>query len=575
MSSIQNKFPSASREDWRALVSATLQGVDPQNLNRLDEDGLEIEALYGIGAPQTLPDATCAITRLPVNPAVHIANGWDICQPVLATAAPQSTNQLILHGLQDGVGTIWLQGLETGNLAADLPTLMQGVILPAVGIALDASDDVLVQMAAFAAFARSSNHRLSALRFQANIDPFAPTADAALLDQGLDYLAAADAADVPTGLFRAQGWHWHNRGMTAVQELAYSLASLTEILRHAAAQGLDPADLAPRLSVSLALPADLFDGIAKCRALRQCWGGVITALGLDPDRHRLFIQAAVSLRMFSLADREVNILRTTTALLGGAIGGADQLSAHPHDCLTGGDAMGRRLARMQQHLLIEESGLSRSLDPAGGAGFIEARTNQLAAVAWDLFQQIEADGGALVAHHAGRFAAWAKTAAARRHAKVAAGKLTLVGVNLQPDGSILDDVLPYWAPVRRPAAAIEAVRRAAAKAPPRILLLQQQLMPVPQLAKLRALFAIGGMQPVHMQLDDTSGKAVDTARPDLVVLLDGEFDQLDAAVLTALSALRDAGKALTAAILLDASAPLDLLADIVDVSLAEFREGDA
>jgi len=78
-----------------------------------------------------------------------------------------------------------------------------------------------------------------------------------------------------------------------------------------------------------------------------------------------------------------------------------------------------------------------------------------------------------------------------------------------------------------------------------------------------------------MQLDDTSGKAVDTARPDLVVLLDGEFDQLDAAVLTALSALRDAGKALTAAILLDASAPLDLLADIVDVSLAEFREGDA
>ena len=58
-------------------------------------------------------------------------------------------------------------------------------------------------------------------------------------------------------------------------------------------------------------------------------------------------------------------------------------------------------------------------------------------------------------------------------------------------------------------------------------------------------------------------------------MLDGEFDQLDAAVLTALSALRDAGKALTAAILLDASAPLDLLADIVGVSLAEFREGDA
>ncbi|NCW31437.1 MAG: hypothetical protein EBV87_07530, partial [Alphaproteobacteria bacterium] len=438
---------------------------------------------------------------------------------------------------QDGVGTIWLQGLEAGNLAVDLPVIMQDVVLPAAGIALDAGNDALVQIAAFSAFAKSGNHSLSALRFQANIDPFAPAADAALLDQGLDYLACADAADRPAGLFRAQGWHWHNRGMTAVQELAYNLASLTEILRHAAARNLNLADVASRLSASLALPADLFDGIAKCRALRHCWGGVIAALGLDPDRHRLFIQAAVSLRMFSLADREVNMLRTTTALLGGAIGGADQLSAHPHDCLTGGDAMGRRLARMQQHLLIEESGLSRSLDPAGGAGFIEARTNQLAVAAWDLFRQIEADGGALAAHHAGRFAAWAKTAAGQRHAKLAAGDLTLVGVNL--------------------------VRRAAAKTPPRILLLQYQAMPVPQLAKLRALFAIGGMQPVHMQLDDASGKAVDTARPDLLVLLDCEFDQLDAALLSALSGLRHEGKAMTAARLLDAAAPLDLLADIV------------
>ena len=84
------------------------------------------------------------------------------------------------------------------------------------------------------------------------------------------------------------------------------------------------------------------------------------------------------------------MLRTTTALLGGAIGGADQLSAHPHDSLVGSSVAGRRLARMQQHLLIEESGLARSLDPAGGAGFVEARSDQLAEAAWYNFQKIEA-----------------------------------------------------------------------------------------------------------------------------------------------------------------------------------------
>ena len=95
-------------------------------------------------------------------------------------------------------------------------------------------------------------------------------------------------------------------------------------------------------------------------------GGIVSAIGLDPDAHRLFLQGAVSVRMFSLADDEVNMLRTTTALLGGAIGGADQLSAHAHDCLGGSSAAGRRLARMQQHLLREESSLACSLDAAGG-----------------------------------------------------------------------------------------------------------------------------------------------------------------------------------------------------------------
>jgi methylmalonyl-CoA mutase N-terminal domain/subunit len=42
---------------------------------------------------------------------------------------------------------------------------------------------------------------------------------------------SADAGDLPPDMFRAQGWQWHNQGMTAVQELAYILASLTEILR--------------------------------------------------------------------------------------------------------------------------------------------------------------------------------------------------------------------------------------------------------------------------------------------------------------------------------------------------------
>ena len=148
-------------------------------------------------------------------------------------------------------------------------------------------------------------------------------------------------------------------------------------------------------------------------------------------------------------------------------------------------------------------------------------------------------------------------------------------MTLQPDGRAFDAVLPYWQMIRRPAAAVEMVRQAAAQNPPRILILQQQADPVPQLAKLRGLFAIGGMQPVHMRLDGASAEAVDLARPDLVILLDGDFDSLDMAMQRALSGLLDAGKATTSNALLGDAAPLETLASLVGVSLEPYRKGDA
>ncbi|MGB1901009.1 MAG: hypothetical protein ACPHOZ_07275, partial [Candidatus Puniceispirillaceae bacterium] len=92
---------------------------------------------------------------------------------------------------------------------------------------------------------------------------------------------------------------------------------------------------------------------------------------------------------------------------------------------------------------------------------------------------------------------------------------------------------------------------------------------------LRGLFAIGGMQPVHMRLDGTNADAVDLARPDLVILLDGDFDSLDGAMQSALSDLLDAGKAMTGDTFLGDAAPLEKLANLVGLSLEPFRKGEA
>ena len=264
--------------------------------------------------------------------------------------------------------------------------------------------------------------------------------------------------------------------------------------------------------------------------MRRGWAGLVTALGLDADSYRLKLQSMPSLRMFSLIDVDVNILRTTTALLGGAIGGADIMTAFAHDELSGASPMGRRLARMQQIIMIEESGLGRSLDAAGGAAFIEARSDALAQSAWAAFQDIESGGGAAAAQSDHRFAAMAEAAATKRDKEFAAGVLPMLGVTLQPDGQPVSDLIPRRTNVSRPARVIEAIRKQTALNPPRILILQPGGKDNSKLHAVRRVLQIGGMSAVHLTFPVDDPGALTMARPEIVVLIDMEIDSLDPAI---------------------------------------------
>ena len=524
MSSPVLSFPLADQQQWQDLVTKALKGVAPDSLHHLDEDGLDIAALYQIEAVSPAASDQVPAHRLTAHPAQRLAYGWRVCQPVESDATSETVNAAILDELAGGATGIYL---NLGSAAApQLEQMLHDVVLGAADIVLDAGPHVGDALAAFAKMARGQGKNLSDLSLDLAIDPFAPHADAALLAEGLHLMGAGDA-DMTDGVFRLNGWQWHNHGLSQVQELAYLLAAATQIFRSGTAAGLPVELIARKTSMSVALPADMFDGIAKCRALRRGWAGLVTALGLRADNYPLQLQALPSMRMFSLADADMNIMRTTTALLGGAMGGADMMTAYAHDALTGGSAMGRRLARMQQIMMIEESGLGRSLDAAGGAAFIEARTESLAAAAWAGFQDIEAAGGAAVAQAEQRFAAMAEAAARRRDQQLAQGALPLLGITVQPDSKPVGDLVPRWQTIARPAAVIEAIRRQTAKAPPRILILQQGDAADPRREKIRQVLRIGGMSAVHLTLPLGPVDAVTMARPAIVVLLDLKIDRLD------------------------------------------------
>ena len=534
MSSPVLSFPLADQQQWQDLITKALKGVAPDSLHHLDEDGLDIAALYQIDAVSPAASDQVPVHRLTAHPAQRLAYGWRVCQPVETDAAPETVNAAILDELAGGGTGIYL---NLGSAAAtQLEQMLHDVVLGAADIVLDAGPHVGDALAVFAKMARGQGKNLSDISLDLAIDPFAPQADAALLAEGLHLMGGvmggAGDADITDGVFRLNGWQWHNHGLSQVQELAYLLAAATQIFRSGTEAGLPAELIARKTSMSVALPADMFDGIAKCRALRRGWAGLVTALGLRADSYPLHLQALPSMRMFTLADADMNIMRNTTALLGGAMGGADMMTAYAHDALTGGSAMGRRLARMQQIMMIEESGLGRSLDAAGGAAFIEARTEALAAAAWAGFQDIEAAGGAAVAQAEQRFAAMAEAAARRRDQQLAQGKLPLLGITVQPDSKPVGDLAPRWQMIARPAAVIEAIRRQSAKTPPRILILQQGDAADPRREAIRRVLRIGGMSAVHLTLplapvDAVTVDAVRVARPAIVVLLDLKIDRLN------------------------------------------------
>src|SRR5207244_12201062 len=96
------------------------------------------------------------------------------------------------------------------------------------------------------------------------------------------------AAEMPKfNSISISGYHMHEAGATAVQELAYTLADGMEYVRCAIADGLDVDDFAPRLSFFFGIGMNLFMEVAKLRAARTLWARIMTDLGAKAETSEL------------------------------------------------------------------------------------------------------------------------------------------------------------------------------------------------------------------------------------------------------------------------------------------------
>ncbi len=227
------------------------------------------------------------------------------------------------------------------------------------------------------------------------------------------------------------GYHMHEAGATAVQELAFTIADGKEYAEKAMATGLDIDAFAGRLSFFFGIGMNFFMEIAKLRAARTLWYRVMDGLGAKSERSKM-LRTHCQTSGVSLQEQDPynNVMRTTIEAMAATLGGTQSLHTNALDeAIALPTDFSARIARNTQLVLQEESGITNVVDPLGGSHYIEALTATLVEEAEKLIAEVDEAGGMTAYVATGAPKAAIERAAAEKQTSVDKGETVIVGVN--------------------------------------------------------------------------------------------------------------------------------------------------
>ncbi len=192
------------------------------------------------------------------------------------------------------------------------------------------------------------------------------------------------------------GYHIREAGATAGQELAFTIKDGLTYVEEAIARGLNVDDFAPRLSFFFNAQIDFFEEVAKYRAARRIWARELRERfgAQDPRSWRMRFHTQTAGVSLTAQQPLNNIVRTAIEALAGVLGGTQSLHTNSYDeALALPTEEAARIALRTQQIIAHETGVTNTIDPLGGAYFVEALTDRLEREAYDYFSRIDELGG--------------------------------------------------------------------------------------------------------------------------------------------------------------------------------------
>ncbi len=393
-------FAQPTRQQWSELALAGLPAASSlESLQTTTLEGLTIRVLYDkspvaerTSSTQDGTDGTSS-----GRPVDHTA--WDNRLAITTAQPTDAVNQHILHGLLGGNTSVQIPLSPTH----DLDALLAGVDLELAGIHSVCGLDYAPVAELFATHIESRSLDPEKVTCSFNADPVGAWLDSGqeptCIDTSIRLLGkfcatTSQALPLSQGVLVNAAIH-HNAGASAAQELHAAIATATLYLESLLDSGMELITASRQIVFKLACDADVVMGIVKLRSLRALWVHVLKQFLPDsttrPDDQTLVASSSVvvetSQRYLTVLDPWNNHLRNIAACSAAAMGGADTIMVHPHDCinqqcLSEDPIVGMRMARNLPIILERESRLRDVCDPLAGSYAVDNLTWQLTELCW-------------------------------------------------------------------------------------------------------------------------------------------------------------------------------------------------
>lgn len=517
MEKLLSDFPPVATEAWEQVIREDLKGADDlQKLVWHSPEGIAVRPYYRAEDTAALQVLESAPGAFPYARGTHDKGGWRIREQIEAID-PEEANSAARCAVAAGAEEIAFAHVAVTN-ASDLGILVAN--LGEIPVHFSHASPGMIRLVI-----QRMNQRKSGITRSAALDWSADPAFSA------EVLSTSPPEFIP---FTIRAQEYRNSGATAIEEVAFALASGVDFLAEMQERGVAPVRAADSIAFSFAMGPEFFMQIAKLRAFRMVWAQAAVSFGVPREHAGARIYALTSRWNRTVYDPHNNILRTTTEAMSAVLGGADSIYIVPFDeCYNVGDETSRRLARNTQIILKQEAHLARVADAGGGSYYLEALTESIARRAWEQLQRIEAAGG-----FRKTMAQMEQILDQRRIAQeesVIARKIVLTGTNRFANaaeqaldrigGAIVHDSVRAALPFEELRLRTERHIRQSGKSP-RILLAEigNAKMRSARSAFASEFFACGGLPTEIRQFD--SAQQIATADADLLVLCSSDPEYL-------------------------------------------------